>query len=210
MSSLLKWRVALLTTVALVFMVCALQTVSAAEDLVHIIKGTVKSVDRDSKTLLVKTGDGTEHTIQWTDKTTMEGAKATGEGVAEGTEVSVKYTEKAGEKTAVGIKAAGKATAKAVQGPLNPLKVWSDASVGSYALWGLFTGSHRLMSDSLLRPGLLFDHAAFQGLIDGFASQQHGYHHGYERRAKHGDGEIAATRHLYRQFDARKRRVHTP
>jgi hypothetical protein len=45
----------------------------------------------------------------------MEGVKGTGEGIAEGSKVSVKYTEKAGEKTAVGIKAAGKATAKAVQ-----------------------------------------------------------------------------------------------
>ena len=45
----------------------------------------------------------------------MDGAKDTGEGIAKGTKVSVKYTEKAGEKTAVGIKAAGKATAKAVQ-----------------------------------------------------------------------------------------------
>lgn len=53
-------------------------------------------------------------TVKWTDKTTWEGTKATGEGIAEGTKVSVKYTEKGGEKTAVGIKTAAKATAKAV------------------------------------------------------------------------------------------------
>ena len=115
MKSRLKWQIAVLAVVAVVFTAVAWQTASADEDLVHIIKGTVKSVDKDSKTMVVKTADGTEHTIKWTDKTTMEGVKATGEGIAEGSKVSVKYTEKAGEKTAVGIKAAGKATAKAVQ-----------------------------------------------------------------------------------------------
>ena len=115
MMSRLKWQIAVLAVVAVVFTAVAWQTASADEDLVHIIKGTVKSVDKDSKTMVVKTADGTEHTIKWTDKTSMEGVKATGEGIAEGSKVSVKYTEKAGEKTAVGIKAAGKATAKAVQ-----------------------------------------------------------------------------------------------
>ena len=115
MLSQLKWRVAVLAAIAFVFTAVAWQTASADEDLVHIVKGTVKSVDKDSKTMVVKTADGTEHTIKWTDKTTMEGAKDTGQGIAKGTKVSVKYTEKAGEKTAVGIKAAGTATAKPVQ-----------------------------------------------------------------------------------------------
>ena len=110
-----KWRIAVLAAVAVVLTAGTWQSASADEDLVHMVKGTVKSVDKDSKTMVVKTADGTEHTIKWTDKTTMEGAKATGEGIAEGSKVSVKYTEKAGEKTAVGIKAAGKATAKAVE-----------------------------------------------------------------------------------------------
>ena len=109
----LKWRIAVLA--AIVFTAVAWQTASADEDLVHIVKGTVKSVDKDSKTIVVKTADGTEHTIKWTDKTTMEGGKDVGEGVAEGSKVTVKYTEKAGEKTAVGVKTAAKATAKAVQ-----------------------------------------------------------------------------------------------
>jgi hypothetical protein len=111
----LKWRIAVLAAVAIVFIAVAWQTASADEDLVHIVKGTVKSVDKGSKTMVVKTADGTEHTIKWTDKTTMEGGKDVGEGVAEGSKVTVKYTEKAGEKTAVGVKTAAKATAKAVQ-----------------------------------------------------------------------------------------------
>lgn len=115
MLSLSKWRVALIAAVAVVLIAGTWQSASADEDLVHIVKGTVKSVDKGSKTMVVKTADGTEHTVKWTDKTTWEGMKDTGEGVAEGSKVTVKYTEKAGEKTAVGVSKAAKATAKAVQ-----------------------------------------------------------------------------------------------
>jgi hypothetical protein len=96
-----------------------------AEDVVHAVSGIVKSVDKGSKTMVVKTADGTEHTIKWTDKTTVKGVDASGkavtdasvdsyDGLKEGAKVSVKYTEKGGEKTAVAIKDASKATAKAV------------------------------------------------------------------------------------------------
>ena len=98
---------------------------AVAEDVAHAVSGIVKSVDKTSKTMVVKTADGTEQTIKWTDKTAVEGAKGAGKGVAdastatydgakEGTKVTVKYTEKGSEKTAVAIKEAGKATAKAV------------------------------------------------------------------------------------------------
>jgi hypothetical protein len=98
---------------------------AVAEDVVHAVSGVVKSFDKGTKTMVVKTGDGTEHTIKWTDKTTVKGVDASGKAVAgasvdtydglkEGTKVSVKYTDKGGEKTAVAIKDASKATAKAV------------------------------------------------------------------------------------------------
>ena len=35
----------------------------------HIVKAVVKSVDRDSKTMVVRTADGTEHTIKWAGNT---------------------------------------------------------------------------------------------------------------------------------------------
>jgi Cu/Ag efflux protein CusF len=110
----LQLRVLLLAAVAGVLTIGAWHDMSA-DDVVHIVKGVVKSVDKDSKTMVVKAEDGTEHTIKWTDKTTMEGIKDTSKGIEEGTKVSVKYTEKGGEKTAVGVKAAGKATAKALE-----------------------------------------------------------------------------------------------
>jgi Cu/Ag efflux protein CusF len=88
--------------------VAALQAVAVGEDAVHLVSGFVKHVDHDAKTIVVKTADGTEHTIKWSGDTAWEGTK----GLKEGSKVSVKYTEKAGEKTAVGVKDIGKEVAK--------------------------------------------------------------------------------------------------
>lgn len=96
-----------------------------ASDVFKDIKGVVQSIDKGTKTMVVKAADGTEHTIKWTSDTTVEATKDAGKGIAKGsmdtydglktgTKVSVKYTEKAGEKTAVAVKDASKATAKAV------------------------------------------------------------------------------------------------
>ncbi len=86
-----------------------------ASDMMHDIKGVVKSIDKGTKTIVVKTADGTEHTIKWTGDTTVEGTKDAGNGIAkgsldaydglkEGAKVSVKHSEKAGEKTAIAVK----------------------------------------------------------------------------------------------------------
>ena len=89
------------------------QVAFADEDAVHMFSGVVKHIDHGSKTMVVKAADGTEHSVKWTGKTSWEGTKESGKGIKEGSEVSVKYTEKAGEKTAVGVKDAGKAVGKA-------------------------------------------------------------------------------------------------
>lgn len=114
MKSSLRWGTCLALTLVFILTSAALKSASAQDDLVHVVKGVVKSVDKDSKTMVVKATDGTEHTIKWTDKTTMEGAKDTNKGVEKGSKVAVKYTEKGGEKTAVGVKDISKDTAKAV------------------------------------------------------------------------------------------------
>ena len=96
-----------------------------AQDVAHWVTGVVKSVDKDTKTVVVKSADGTEHTIKYTDETVVKGSKDAAKGTEKasvdtylaaktGTQVTVKYTEKGGEKTAVGVKDASKATAKAV------------------------------------------------------------------------------------------------
>jgi Cu/Ag efflux protein CusF len=93
----------------------ALTTVSAQEGVVHIVSGVVKHVDKGSRKVTVKAGDGAEHTIKWTGKTTWHGTKDGGEGIKEGSQLTVHYTEKAGEKTAVGIEDIGKDAKKGVQ-----------------------------------------------------------------------------------------------
>ena len=93
----------------------ALPLASAEEDVVHVLSGVVKHVDRGTKKVVVKAGDGTEHAIKWTGKTTWEGTRDAGKDIKEGSQVTVKYTEKAGEKTAVGIKDARKNVGKATQ-----------------------------------------------------------------------------------------------
>jgi len=96
-----------------------------AEDVVHAVSGIVKSVDKGTKTVVITSADGTDHAIKYTEQTTVKGVDATGKAVAtgsvdtylaakQGAKVTVKYTEKGGEKTAVAIKDASKATAKAV------------------------------------------------------------------------------------------------
>ena len=106
-------------------MTIGLSTAVAQDDVVHVLSGIVKSVDKGTKTVVVKTADGTEQTIKYTDDTVVKGAKDAAKGTEKagadtylatktGAKVTVNYTEKGGEKTAVGIKDAGKATAKAV------------------------------------------------------------------------------------------------
>ncbi len=57
---------------------------ASAQDVAHAISGIVKSVDKGTKTVVVKTADGTEQTIKYTDKTVVKGAKDAGKGVEKG------------------------------------------------------------------------------------------------------------------------------
>jgi hypothetical protein len=113
MSNRLQWRIALTCLVA--FIAFAAWQSASAEDVVHAVSGIVKHVDKGTKTMVVKTEDGTEHTIKWTGKTSWEGTKESGKGIKDGSQVTVNYTEKAGEKTAVGVKDLGKDVGKAAQ-----------------------------------------------------------------------------------------------
>jgi hypothetical protein len=78
-----------------------------AQDVVHGISGIVKSVDKGTKTFVVKSADGTEHTFKWTDKTVVKGTKDTGKGIAKGTDDASKDVVKGTEDTGKGIDDAG-------------------------------------------------------------------------------------------------------
>jgi len=97
--------------------------VLAADDAVSAVHGTITKVDSASKTIVVKTKDGTEHTIHVVDKTavygadkTAEGAKDSVHGLKEGSEVVAHYTEKGSDKTAVEVDKVGKDGMHAIEG----------------------------------------------------------------------------------------------
>jgi hypothetical protein len=78
----------------------------AAQDVVHAVDGTVKKVDTGSKTMVIETKDGTDHTFHYVGNVTVDGAKDTehgtvdaAHGVTEGSKVAVHYTSEGGKDT---------------------------------------------------------------------------------------------------------------
>lgn len=101
-------------------------SVRAAEDVVTAVHGTVTKLDSGAKTMVVKTKDGTEHTIHFVDKTTVHGAEATAggakdtfHGITEGSEVVAHYTEKGAEKTGVEVDKVAKDGVKTLDGTVS-------------------------------------------------------------------------------------------
>ena len=87
----------------------------AADDVASAVSGSVKAVDKTTKTVVVKVGDGTEHTFHFIGKTVSHGAAATAAGtkdafssMKEGDEVVVHYTEKGAVQTAREVDHVGK------------------------------------------------------------------------------------------------------
>jgi hypothetical protein len=92
---------------------------------VRAMEGTVKKVDAATQTVVVKTADGTEHTLRFVSRTSVHGgqeigrsAKGTFHGLKEGSEVVVHYTTRGTEDTAEEIDHIGKGGLKATDGLL--------------------------------------------------------------------------------------------
>jgi hypothetical protein len=66
--------------------------------------GTVTHMDRGTKTIAVKTADGSEQTFHLTDRAAKDTGKDVAQGADKSAKVTVYYTEKAGVKTAHFIK----------------------------------------------------------------------------------------------------------
>src|ERR1700759_5128828 len=95
------------------------------QDVVHAVDGTVKKVDSATKTVVVETKDGTEHTFHYAGDVTVDGAKDTekgtvdaAHGVTEGSKVAVHYTVDGGEETADEMDKIGEDGVKAHAGPV--------------------------------------------------------------------------------------------
>jgi Cu/Ag efflux protein CusF len=98
----------------------------AAQDVVSAVHGTVKKIDSGTKTFVVATKDGTEHTFHYASDVTVDGAKDTDKaakgtlnGVKEGTEVAVHYTVVGGKDTTHEIDKIGDDGLKATEGTVS-------------------------------------------------------------------------------------------
>ena len=99
----------------------------AAEDVVTAVHGTIKKVDSATKTI-VKTADGTEHSLHFLDKTAVHGADASmgaakdsWHGLSAGTEVVAHYTTKGTEDTALEFDKVGKDGLKTADGTIKDI-----------------------------------------------------------------------------------------
>lgn len=107
-----------LTTAAIIL--CGF--VFAADKSGEFVEGDIKKLDAGAKTAVVKTADGTEHTIHFVKGTVVYGASdtATGakdafHGLTEGSHVAVHYTAHGTEKTAGEVDNIGKDGLEATQ-----------------------------------------------------------------------------------------------
>lgn len=93
-------------------------SVCMAEDAAGVVHGTVTKVDQGTKTVVVKTADGTEHAIKVTDHTTYKGTEEGFDGLKEGSEVVVRETHKGTEETGVEIGKIGEGSVKVTDGTI--------------------------------------------------------------------------------------------
>ena len=99
--------------------------IGLAIEQVTAIHGTVTKIDSAAKTIVIKTADGTEHTVKFVGKTVVQGteagAKDTFKGVKEGSEVVAHYTVKGADKTAVEVDKVGDTGLKTTEGTVSSL-----------------------------------------------------------------------------------------
>ena len=103
-------------------------TAFAADDVASAVQGTVKKIDADTRTVVVKTADGTEETFRYMEGTTVHGvdvanagARKTLRGLKEGSEVAVHYTTKDTKKTAHEIDEIGQDGLKTMEGTVETI-----------------------------------------------------------------------------------------
>ena len=98
----------------------------AAQDVVSAVEGTVTKVDGAAKTVVVKAGDGTEHTLHLVKRTSVHagadteaGSKDAFHGLKEGSTVVAHYTTKGSEKTAEEVDDIGRGGFKVAEGTVS-------------------------------------------------------------------------------------------
>jgi hypothetical protein len=92
-----------------------------AQDVVSLVHGTVTKVDSATKTVVVKSADGTEHAVKVTGETTIKGTKDGFDGLKEGTEVVARTTGKGVDETGLEIGKIGKDSLKVTDGTVTKI-----------------------------------------------------------------------------------------
>jgi hypothetical protein len=100
---------------------CLLAVICMAQDVVSVVHGTVTKVDSATKTVVVKSADGTEHAIKVTGDTAYKGTKEGFDGIKEGTEVVARTTGKGAEETGLEIGKVGKDSLKVTKGTITKI-----------------------------------------------------------------------------------------
>jgi hypothetical protein len=98
-----------------------LAVICMAQDVVSVVHGTVTKVDSATKTVVVKSADGTEHAIKVTGDTTYKGTKEGFDGLKVGTEVVARTTGKGVDETGVEIGKIGKGSLKVTKGTITKI-----------------------------------------------------------------------------------------
>lgn len=83
--------------------------------------GDLEKVSADGKSITFKTAEGSEEKFKVTGNTTVDGSKGSSLAGKEGNHVVIHYTEKGAEKTATGVKDAGKGTWKVTEGTVTKI-----------------------------------------------------------------------------------------
>ena len=116
-------------TIAMAALVLALASpVFAGGDVVSAVHGTVVKIDEGTKIVVVKTADGTRHSLHFVDKTTVHGAELSAHGASgswhgltKGSEVVAHYTKRGTEDTAVEIDRVGTDGLKTAKGTVTDI-----------------------------------------------------------------------------------------
>lgn len=113
---------AITTVVLAVFLASAAY---AADDVLSAVHGTVEKVDSSTKTVVVKTADGTKHSFAYVEQTSVHGVADAGtdswHGIENGSEVVAHYTKRGGQDTLVEVEKVGKGGLKATTGTVESI-----------------------------------------------------------------------------------------
>src|SRR5579884_1197607 len=110
---------------SLILVLSIVSAAHAAEDVVSAVHGTIKKLDSATKTIVVKTADGAEHSLRLLDITAVHGVQTSAEagkdswhGLKEGMEVVAHYTKRGTEDTALEIDKLGGDGLKTAEGTI--------------------------------------------------------------------------------------------